>query len=453
MKVTFENPDKVNGLMTLTVEEADYQANVDKALKNYRKKAQMPGFRPGMVPMSLIKRQYGSAVKVEEINKLLGQEIYKYVNDNKIMMLGEPMPSDKQTPVDVEGAAPYTFVFDIAVAPEFKIELTNKDKVDYYNITVDDELVNRQVDMFAQRAGHNEKVEDYQENDMIKGDLRELDENGSTKEGGIELSEATVMPTYIKDEEQKKLFEGAKLGDIITFNPRKAYQSDAELASFLKVDKADLGYHAGNFSYQITEISRYVKSEVNQSLFDQVYGEGTVKDEKEFREKIAEGLKAQFVNDSDFRFIQDLRKYCEDKVGELTFPEELLKRIMKNNNKDKGEEYVDKNFAASIKELKWHLIKEQLVTANGIKIEDADVKEAAKEAARAQFAQYGMSNVPDEYLENYAQDMLKKKEYVDGLVDRSIDRKLTDALKKVVTLNEKSATLDEFNKLFEAEQA
>ena len=453
MKVTFENPDKVNGLMTLTVEEADYQANVDKALKNYRKKAQMPGFRPGMVPMSLIKRQYGSAVKVEEINKLLGQEIYKYVNDNKIMMLGEPMPSDKQTPVDVEGAAPYTFVFDIAVAPEFKIELTNKDKVDYYNITVDDELVNRQVDMFAQRAGHNEKVEDYQENDMIKGDLRELDENGSTKEGGIELSEATVMPTYIKDEEQKKLFEGAKLGDIITFNPRKAYQSDAELASFLKVDKADLGYHAGNFSYQITEISRYVKSEVNQSLFDQVYGEGTVKDEKEFREKIAEGLKAQFVNDSDFRFIQDLRKYCEDKVGELTFPEELLKRIMKNNNKDKGEEYVDKNFAASIKELKWHLIKEQLVTANGIKIEDADVKEAAKEAARAQFAQYGMNNVPDEYLENYAQDMLKKKEYVDGLVDRSIDRKLTDALKKVVTLNEKSATLDEFNKLFEAEQA
>ena len=453
MKVTFENPDKVNGLMTLTVEEADYQANVDKALKNYRKKAQMPGFRPGMVPMSLIKRQYGTAVKVEEINKLLGQEIYKYVNDNKIMMLGEPMPSDKQTPVDVEGAAPYTFVFDIAVAPEFKIELTDKDKIDYYNITVDDELVNRQVDMFAQRAGHNEKVEDYQENDMIKGDLRELDENGSTKEGGIELSEATVMPTYIKDEEQKKLFEGAKLGDIITFNPRKAYQSDAELASFLKVDKANLGYHAGNFSYQITEISRYVKSEVNQSLFDQVYGEGTVKDEKEFREKIAEGLKAQFVNDSDFRFIHDLRKYCEDKVGELTFPDDLLKRIMKNNNKDKGEEYVDKNFAASIKELKWHLIKEQLVTANGIKIEDADVKEAAKEAARAQFTQYGMNNVPEEYLENYAQDMLKKKEYVDGLVDRSIDRKLTDALKKVVTLNEKSATLDEFNKLFEAEQA
>jgi trigger factor len=453
MKVTFENPDKVNGLMTLTVEEADYQADVEKKLKDYRKKAQLPGFRPGMVPMGMIKRQYGTAVKVEEINRLLGEEIYKYVNENKIQMLGEPLPSDKQQPVDVEGAAPYTFVFDIAVAPEFKIELTGKDKVDFYSISVDDKMVDSQVEMFAQRAGHNEKVEEYQDNDMLKGDLRELDADGNTKEDGIEVSEATVMPTYIKNEDQKKLFDGAKLGDVITFNPRKAYESDAELASFLKVDKADLGFHTGDFSYQVTEISRYVKSEVNQALFDAIYGEGVVKDEKEFREKIAEGLKAQFVNDSDFRFMMDLRQYCEKKVGDLTFPEALLKRVMLNNNKDKGEDFVEKNFDKSIQELKWHLIKEQLVSALGIKIEDADVKEAAKEAARAQFAQYGMGNVPDEYLENYAQDMLKKKEYVESLVDRSIDRKLIAAVKPVVKLNEKTVSLDEFNKLFEAPQA
>ena len=453
MKVTFENPDKVNGLMTLTVEEADYQADVEKKLKDYRKKAQLPGFRPGMVPMGMIKRQYGTAVKVEEINRLLGEEIYKYVNENKIQMLGEPLPSDKQQPVDVEGAAPYTFVFDIAVAPEFKIELTGKDKVDFYSISVDDKMVDNQVEMFAQRAGHNEKVEEYQDNDMLKGDLRELDADGNTKEDGIEVSEATVMPTYIKNEDQKKLFDGAKLGDVITFNPRKAYESDAELASFLKVDKADLGFHTGDFSYQVTEISRYVKSEVNQALFDAIYGEGVVKDEKEFREKIAEGLKAQFVNDSDFRFMMDLRQYCEKKVGDLTFPEALLKRVMLNNNKDKGADFVEKNFDKSIQELKWHLIKEQLVSALGIKIEDADVKEAAKEAARAQFAQYGMGNVPDEYLENYAQDMLKKKEYVESLVDRSIDRKLIAAVKPVVKLNEKTVSLDEFNKLFEAPQA
>ena len=190
MKVTFENPDKVNGLITLTVEEADYKESVEKTLKDYRKKAQVPGFRPGMVPMSMIKRQYGTAVKVDVINKVLGEEIYKYVNENKIQMLGEPMPSSKQEPVDVEGEAPYTFVFDIAVAPEFQIALSGRDKVDYYNITVDDKLIDQQVEMYASRFGHHEKVENYEENDMLKGGLRELDENGNTKEGGITVSEA-----------------------------------------------------------------------------------------------------------------------------------------------------------------------------------------------------------------------------------------------------------------------
>ncbi len=449
MKITFENPDGVNGLMTLVVEEADFKDKVEKKLKEYRQKAQMPGFRKGMVPMSLIKRQYGTAVKVDEVNKILGEEIYKYVRENKISMLGDPLPSDKQVAVDIEKEAPYTFVFDIAVAPDFKIELSNNDTVDYYTINVDDELINRQADNFAQRAGHYEKVEEYQENDMLKGDLRELDQDGNTLEGGIELSEAIVMPTYIKDEEQKALFDGSRLGDIITFNPRKAYASDAELASFLKVDKADLGFHAGNFSYQLTEISRYVKAEVNQQLFDQVYGEGTVKSEEEFRQKIADGLKAQFVGDSDMKFLLDIRKYCEEKVGDLQFPEELLKRIMKNNNKDKDDDFVEKNFEGSVKELKWHLIKEQLVEAAGIKIDENDIRQAARQAARAQFAQYGMGNVPDEYLDNYANDMLKKKEYADGLVDRSIDSKLIQAMKTTVKLNTKAVSLADFNKMFE----
>jgi len=451
MKVTFENPDKVNGLMTLTVEEADYQKDVEKTLKDYRKKAQVPGFRPGMVPMSMIKRQYGTAVKVDVINKLLGEEIYKYVNENKIQMLGEPLPSDKQVAVDVEGPAPYTFVFDIAVAPEFKVTLTGRDKIDYYHITVDDKIIDQQVDMYASRSGRYEKVEEYAENDMLKGDLRELDENGNTKENGITVADAVMLPSYIKVEDQKKLFNGAKPGDIITFNPKKAYpENTGEVSSLLKISREEAENLTADFSYQITEISRYTKAEVNQTLFDQVFGEGAVKDEKEFREKIAESLKAQFVTDSDFKFIQDVRAHCEKKVGDLTFPEALLKRVMLNNNKDKGEDFVNKNFDMSIKELKWHMIKEQLVEALGIKIEDADVKEAAKEAARAQFAQYGMNNVPDEYLENYAADMLKKKEYVDNLVDRSIDRKLTVALKDVVKLNEKEISLDDFNKLFEA---
>lgn len=452
MKISFENPDKVNGLLTLTVEEADYKENVEKTLKNYRKKANVPGFRPGMVPMGMIKRQFGTTAKVDEINKLLGEQIYKYVKDNNIQMLGEPLPSDKQEPVDMEKEAPYTFMFDIAVAPEFKAELTGDDTIDYYTITVDDKIIDQQIDVFASRAGHYDKVEDYQANDMLKGDIRELDENGNTKEGGITVEGAVLMPEYIKVEDQKKLFDGAKLGDIIAFNPKKAYpESDIEVSSLLKMKKEEVADLTADFSYQITEISRYVKAEVNQELFDQVYGKDVIKDEKDFREKIAEGLKAQFAVDSDFKFIQDVRKYLVDKVGALTYPDALLKRIMLNNNKDKGEEFVEKNYEQSIKELTWHLIKEQLVKANGIKIEDADIEETAKEAAKAQFAQYGMNNIPEEYIENYAKDMLKKREYIDSFVDRSIDRKLTEILKNVVKLENKTATLEEFNKMMQAE--
>lgn len=437
--------------MTLTVEEADFAGKVEKQLKDYRKRANVPGFRPGQVPMSLVRRQYGDAVKVDVINNILGEEIYKYVRDNKVQMLGEPVPSEKQAPVDFEKGAPYTFVFDIAVAPEFKIELNGDDKVDFYNITVDDKIIDQQVEMYASRSGHYDKVKEYQPNDMLKGDMRELDGDGNTKEGGVAVEGAIMMPEYIKVEDQKALFKDVKLGDVITFNPRKAYpEGTAEIQGMLKVTRDEAEKITADFSYQITEISRFVKAGVDKALFDQVYGEGKIADEKAFRERIAQDLKAQFATDSDFRFITDLRKHCEEKVGKLSFPDAILKRIMLKGNKDKGEDFVEKNYDSSIRELTWHLIKEQLVAANDIKIDDADIKEAAKEAARAQFAQYGMNNVPDEYLENYAADMLKKKEYVDNLVDRSIDRKLTDVLKKVVKLNEKDITLDEFNKLFQA---
>lgn len=447
MNISFENPDKVNGLLTITVEEADYQASVEKTLKDYRKKANYPGFRPGMVPMGLIKKQFGASAKMDAINKLIGEQIYKYMQDNKIQMLGEPLPSEKQEAQDLEKPAPYTFAFDIAVAPEFKIELNGHNKIDHYTITVDDALIDRQVDMFASRSGSYEKAESYEDNDMLKGDLRELDEQGNTKEGGVTVEAASIMPNYIKNEAQKALFNGAKLGDIITINPSEAYESEAEIASLLKVERDRVKDFKGNFSYQITDIQRYKKHPVDQELFAQMFGKDTVKDEKAFREKIAEGLKAQLAVDADYKFILDVRAYCEKKVGKLQFPDALLKRIMLNNNKDKGEEFVEKNYEQSVKELTWHLIKEQLVAANQIKVDDADVLNAAKETARVQFAQYGMNNVPDEYVENYAKEILKKRENVDGLVDRAVDIKLTDALKKVVKLNEKEISLDDFNKM------
>lgn len=447
MNISFEIADKVNGLLTLTVEEADYQENVEKALKDFRKKANYPGFRPGMVPMGLIKKQYGASAKMDAINKLIGEQIYKYVQDNKIQMLGEPLQHEGQEPQDLEKPAPYTFQFDIAVAPEFSIELNGHNKIDHYTITVDDALIDRQVDMFASRLGSFESVDSYEDNDMLKGDLRELDEKGNTKEGGLTVEAASVMPNYIKNEAQKALFNGAKKGDIITMNPREAYENNAELAAFLKVKEEELGNYTGNFSYQITDIQRYKKHAVDQELFDRTFGEGEVKSEEAFRERIAEGLKEQLSVDADYKFIQDVRAYCEKKVGDLQFPDALLKRIMLNNNKERGEEFVEKNYANSLKELTWRLIKDKLVAAHNIKVDDKDVLEAAKETARVQFAQYGMNNVPDDYVENYAKEIMKKRENVDGLVDRASDIKLCEALKKVVKLNEKEISLDDFNKM------
>ena len=451
MKVSFENPDKINGLLTITVEEDDYKSEVEKTLKDYRKKANVPGFRPGQVPMGMIKRQFGSAVKMDAVNKIVGEQINKYIADNKINMLGQPLASEAQQPQDLEKEAPYTFIFDIAVAPEFDIELTAKDKIDYYDITVDDALIDRQVEMFASRLGKNADVEEYADGDVIKGDLRELDEKGNTKENGLTVEAAMVMPEYIKAAAQKKLFKGAKVGDVITFNPRKAYKDrDAELASLLKVGKDKLAEHEGDFSYQITNIQRFENHPVDQELFDQTFGKGQVKDEKEFRAKIAEGLKKQLEMDSDYKFLQDVRKYAEEKVGQLTYPDALLKRVMKENNKEKNQEFIDKNYEASIRELTWSLIRNKLSEKAQVKVNDDDVRNAARETARVQFAQYGMNNVPDEYVNNYADQLLKKQESVQQFVDRAVDLKLIEAIKKVVKLNKKSISLDDFNKMMSA---
>lgn len=453
MKVSFDCPDKINGLLTVTIEEDDFKNDVEKELKNYRKRANVPGFRPGMVPMGLIRRQYGNAVKMDVVNNKLSEEVNKYIQDNKINMLGMPLGSEKQTPVDLEKDAPYTFMFDIAVAPEFDIELSDKDVIDYYDITVDDKLVDQQVDGFASRFGAYQKAEEYKEGDVLKGDLRELDAEGNTKEGGVEVESATVMPQYLKDDDQKKLFEGAKAGDIITFNPYKAYAGGAEVATLLKVEREKKDDYQGDFSYQVTEVQHFEKHAVDQELFDQVFGKDEVKDEKSFREKIAEGVKQQLATDEDFRFLQDLRKYAEEKVGQLTYPDALLKRVLKENNKDKDDEFINKNYEASLKDLTWSLIKNKLAEKAEVKVNDDDVKNVAREIARAQFAQYGMQNVGEEYVNNYAEELLKQRDTVNQFAERAVDEKLVAAIKPVVKLNHKEISLEDFNKMVTAEQA
>ncbi len=379
MNVSLQNIDKVSALLTVKLEKADYQEKVDKSLKSFRQKAQIPGFRKGMVPMSLVKKMYGKSALAEEVNKLLSETVYKYIQDNKVNILGEPLPNeDKQQEIDFDTMEEFEFLFDIALAPEFKAEVSAKDKVDYYTIEVTDEMVDNQVKAYTQRNGKYDKVDVYEDNDML------------------------------------------------------------EAAPEVK----------SNFSFQVEEITRFVPGDLTQEIFDQVFGEGNVKTEEEFRAKVKEVIANQFVADSDYKFLIDARKMLTEKVGKLEFPDALLKRIMRLNNPDKEESFVEDNYDKSIEELTWHLIKEQLVKANDIKVEQEDITNMAKEATRAQFAQYGMMSVPEEILENYLKEMLKKKESIEGLVNRVVESKLATALKSQVELEHKNVSAEEFNKMF-----
>ena len=451
MNVSLQNIDKVSALLTVKLEKADYQEKVDKSLKSIRQKAQIPGFRKGMVPMSLVKKMYGKSVVAEEVNKALSEAVYKYIQDNKVNILGEPLPNEeKQQEIDFDTMEEFEFLFDIALAPEFKAEVDAKDEVDYYQIDVTEDMVNNQVKAYTQRNGKYEQVDAYEDNDMLKGLLAELDENGNTKEGGIQVEGAVMMPTYMKNDEQKAIFANAKVNDVLVFTPHTAWDGNAaELASLLKIDNEAAAEMKSNFSYQVEEITRHVEGELTQEIFDQVCGKDVVKTEEEFRAKVKEVIANQFVADSDYKFLIDARKMLMEKVGKLEFPDALLKRIMRLNNQDKDEKFVEENYDKSIEELTWHLIKEQLVKANDIQVEQEDVVNMAKEATRAQFAQYGMMNVPEELLENYSKEMLKKKESVEGLVNRVVEAKLASALKSQVKLNYKAISAEEFNKMFE----
>ncbi len=451
MNVSLQNIDKVSALLTVKIEKADYQEKVEKSLKSFRQKANVPGFRPGMVPMGLIKKQYGKAVLLEEVNKLLQENIYNYIRENNVNMLGEPLPNEEQQQtIDFDTMEDFEFAYDIALAPEFKAELTSKDKIDYYSIDVTDEMIDRQVQSYTQRAGKYEKVDSYEDKDMIKGLLAELDENGNTKEGGIQVEGAVVMPSYMSNDEQKAIFANAKVNDVLTFNPNKAFNgNEAEISSLLHMQKEEVAEITADFSFQVEEITRFVEAELSQEIFDQVFGEGVVSSEEEFRAKVKEVIASQYVADSDYKFLLDTRNYLVNKIGKLEFPDALLKRIMQHNNEEKGEEFIAENYDKSIEELTWHLIKEQLVKDSEIKVEREDVEEMAKNATRAQFAQYGMMNVPEDLLNNYAMEMLKKKENVDGLVNRVVEAKLATTLKGKVKLNNKTVSVEEFNKLFE----
>ncbi len=451
MEISLQNVSDVQAKLMVKLVLADYEEKVNKSLKTFRQKANIPGFRPGMVPMSLIKRQYGTAIKVDEINKVLQEALYNYIKENKLEVLGEPLPDEEQQKsINIAQQDDMVFAFDLAIAPKFDATLTAEDVIPYYNIKVTDEMVENQVKMYTQRNGHYDSVDSYQVGDMVKGIVTELDAEGNVKEEGIHVEDAVMLPEYMKDEESKNLFNGAKKDDIITFNPRKAYDnSEIELTSLLKISKEQAADVQGDFTFQITDITRYTEGELNQEIFDQVFGEGKVKDEEDFRAKVKADIQAQFTPESDYRFLIDVREYMMNRIGKLPFAEELLRKILVNSREEKDTEKLEEEFPKTLEELQWHLIKEELIKNADIKIEQQDITDQARAAVRAQFAQYGMTTVPDDLLDNYAKEMLQKKESVEGLANRALDNKLVAALKKTAKLKKKTVSVEDFNKLFE----
>ena len=443
-----------SAVITVKMEKADYQDAVKKELKHIASQVEIPGFRKGKAPFSFVEKRYGIQTKMEQVDKLLNASLVNYIGESKLEILGEPMVSEKQGQLDIVAQDSFEFVFDVALAPEFNISLDSNDHIDFYDIEVTDEQVQEQVDMFARQAGHHENVEEYADKDILRGVLAEQDAEGNVLEDGISVEKASLMPTYFKNNSQKVLFEGAKVGDVKTINPSEAYEgNDNEVASLLHIKKEEVADHKGNFTFQIEEISRFVPAEFNQDFFDSVFEEGEVKTEEEFRNKLRELLKTQRVADADFKFLRDLRTYCEGKVGELDFCRELLKKFMLQNLKkeENAEEIVEKDFETSLHTLKWQLIKEKLAKAFEVKVEHDDIREQAVKTARIMFLRYGMPNVPEEYVEQYADKMLEDEGQLRRLIDQCVEAAIVEGAKKTVSLDHKEISLSEFQKFFTPE--
>ncbi len=451
MNITINNIDPVNAIIKIEIAPEDYTGEVEKSLKNLRQKANVPGFRKGMVPMGMIQKMYGKSVLAETINKAISDKLFGFIRENKLNVLGEPLPNEtEQKEINFETQDTFEFCFDVALAPEIKLELSKKDKLPYYTIAVDDEMLDQQINSYKANYGiYNQVDEATEEKDMLKGTLIEL-EDGAPKNEGLTVENAVLMPTYIKNQEEKDKFKNAKKNSVIVFNPTKAYEGkDVEISSLLKIKKNEVPAHPGDFNYEIHEITRYAEAEINQELFDKVFGEGNVKSEEEFKNKVRASLEAQYIPNSDYKFLLDARNLLNEKIKTSVFPDQILKRWILASNKERTPESLEEEYPKIVEDLKFHLIKEEIVKENDIKIEENDLIIYARRAALSQFAQYGMANVPEDILDGYAKDMLKKQENVRNLIDRAVEDKIVSYLKEKIELEPKQLSSEEFRHLFE----
>lgn len=451
MNVTYEKIDDVNGIVTVEMKSADYAENVKKALKNIAKNRPEPGFRPGKTPTALIQKKYGDAVKYDEINKAASEAIYNYIKDNKLRVLGNPMPQADDK-FDLKNDD-FTFKFKVGLAPEITSPVNKDMKVPYYNIEVSEQMIDDQDQGLRRRFGKQESGESVESNAVVKGVITELNEDGTVKEGGIVVEDGIVSPEYFKNDDQKAAFEGKKVGDVIKFNPAATCDSNVtEMSSMLHIDKDDVENHKGDFNFEIKDIIVLRPAELGQEYYDQLFGKDKVTDEAGYRQGVKDMITAQLHNDSDFRFTIDSKDAILKAVGEIQLPDEVLKDYLKQANETLNDENIDEEYAKARPQLIWQLVSDAVAEALKVEVTEEDVLNLAKAIARNQFAQYGMANVPEDILEKYAGEIVKGQQG-DQVRNQAMESKLYNAIKDAVTLEEKTVDVEAFNKLFAPAEA
>src|ERR1051326_4796372 len=440
MNITKENIDQLNAVIKVKVSPEDYQAKVDQTIKEYGKKVQMPGFRPGMVPVGMVKKMYGKSILADELNKLLNDSLYNYIRDNNIEMLGNPLPS-KDDKVDFETQQEFEFSYELGLAPQFEVELSAKDHFDYEVVKVDDKLIDKYVNDIAKRYGKIIHPDASAPEDLLNGDFVELDANGEILPGGV-FKTVSVFTEKIKSEELQKAFTGLKAGDKVKLKAA-TLAGDAEyLTGLLQVDKAKL--ESTDLQFTLKEISRLTPSEMNQEFFDKVYGEGAVKSEEEFRNKVKEELERMFVNDSEKKFKTAVVKGLMDKV-KITLPDDFLKRwLLATNEKPLSKEQLEKEYPYYSDQLKWQLIENKILKERQVKVSHEEVVEYVKELLRRQFAQYGRTDMEDKELTETANKVLAKEEEAKRIYDQMYEQRLMDIFKTTFTINKKEVSYDDF---------
>ena len=449
MNVTKNQIDDLNATIKIQLDKDDYATRVSDALKDYQKRAVIDGFRKGKTPFGIIKKMYGKAVLIEEINKLIGESLSNYIQENDLNILGEPLPSEteqKELNLDEES---FEFVYDIALSPAMNVKLSKREKVPYYIIKVDDEMIDKQIESICKSNGELTPVDTIEGSEYVKGELIELGEDGKPKEGGIHVEDASLSVEHMKDEEQVKIFTGKQAGNEVIFNPSKAYPNKTDYSALLQVSKEEAEHITSDFCFIICEIKRYVEAEVNQALFDKVYGEGNVKSVEEFRARVKEDLAKQFKAHSEYRLTVDARDKMLKKNEDVVLPETFLKRWMLATNKELTQEAVDKDFDSYRDEFKWQLIKGDMIKENSIKVEDEDMKAVGREVAAAQLQQYGLYGLSDEQLDGFAVRLLENEKQRASLYDRALENKIFSVIKEGVKLEEQEIYMDDFGKLFE----